>query len=135
MALVVWSDILEVNISQIDNQHKKLVSMINELHDAMKLGKGKEVMAKILNGLIQYTATHFKTEEDLFARYGYPDTAAHKREHIAFVGKVKEFKQGFDAGKLSVTLEVMNFLSKWIQQHIKGSDMKYAPFFQEKGLS
>lgn len=134
MALVNWNDSLSVNVLQIDNQHKKLVSMINSLHEAMKQGKGKEVMGRILNGLITYTDTHFKLEEDYFAKFGYLDTANHKKEHAEFVDKVMEFKNGFDSGKLTVTVQVMTFLSKWIQTHIKGTDMKYSAFFNEKGL-
>lgn len=59
MALMSWSDNLSVNIKEIDEQHKKLVGMVNDLHDAMKMGKGNDVTGKILTGLIQYVGTHF----------------------------------------------------------------------------
>jgi hemerythrin len=134
MGLIKWDDSLSVNVAKIDQQHQKLVLMINELHDAMKQGKGKEVLGKIVNGLISYTATHFKTEEDYFNQFGYPETDSHKKEHIAFVQKVSEFKDGFEKGKLSLSIEVMNFLSDWLQNHIKGTDKKYSQFFNGKGL-
>ena len=108
--------------------------MINELNDAMKQGKGKDILGKIVNGLISYTATHFKTEENYFERFGYPDANQHKKEHIAFVQKVSDFKNGFEKGKLSLSIEVMNFLSDWLQNHIKGTDKKYSQFFNGKGL-
>jgi hemerythrin len=134
MALIKWDDSFSVNVAKIDQQHQKLILMINELHDAMKQGKGKEVLGKIVNGLISYTATHFKTEEDYFNQFGYPETDSHKKEHIAFVQKVSEFKDGFEKGKLSLSIEVMNFLSDWLQNHIKGTDKKYSQFFNGKGL-
>lgn len=134
MDLIKWDDSFSVNVAKIDQQHQKLILMINELHDAMKQGKGKEVLGKIVNGLISYTATHFKTEEDYFNQFGYPETDSHKKEHIAFVQKVSEFKDGFEKGKLSLSIEVMNFLSDWLQNHIKGTDKKYSQFFNGKGL-
>ena len=134
MALITWDDSFSVNVADIDRQHQKLISMINELNDAMKQGKGKDILGKIVNGLISYTATHFKTEENYFERFGYPDANQHKKEHIAFVQKVSDFKNGFEKGKLSLSIEVMNFLSDWLQNHIKGTDKKYSQFFNGKGL-
>ncbi|MGA2938094.1 MAG: hemerythrin domain-containing protein [Syntrophobacteraceae bacterium] len=63
MALIQWNDSLSVNVVDIDKQHQKLVGMINELNDAMRQGKGKDALGKIVNGLIIYAGTHFKTEE------------------------------------------------------------------------
>jgi hemerythrin len=134
MALINWSDSLSVNVKEIDLQHSKLIDMINELNQAMKIGKGKDSLGKILNGLISYTATHFKQEERYFDKYGYPDTVNHKKEHAAFVKKVTDFKDGFEKNNLAVTMEVMNFLSDWLKNHIKGTDKKYSKFFNEKGL-
>lgn len=135
MALITWNESLSVNVAEIDQQHQKLVSMINELNDAMKQGKGKEVLKKIVSGLISYTATHFKTEERYFDHFGYPDTENHKKEHAAFVQKVMDFNNGFEKGKFGLSLEVMDFLSTWLQTHIKGTDKKYSKFFNDNGLT
>jgi len=134
MAMVTWNDTLSVNVGEIDTQHKKLVAMINELYDAMKVGKGKEITGKILNSFISYTATHFQQEEKYFDKFGYPDKENHKKEHVAFVKKVTEFKEGFETGKVTLTIDVMNFLSDWLFKHIKITDKKYSKFFNEKGL-
>jgi len=134
MAIITWNDSLSVKVAEIDKQHQKLISIINELHDAMRLGKGKEILGKTVNGLIVYTATHFKLEEKYFAQFGYPDTDSHKKEHAAFVQKVSGFKDGFEKGKLTLTMDVMNFLSDWLKNHINGTDKKYSQFFNDKGL-
>jgi hemerythrin len=134
MTLINWNDSLSVKVQEIDVQHQKLISMINELHDAMKHGKGKDVVGKIVNGLISYTATHFKTEEKYFDQFGYPETDTHKKEHAAFVQKVSNFKEEYEEGKLGLSIEIMLFLSDWLKNHIKATDMKYSKFFNEKGL-
>lgn len=74
--------------------------MINDLHDAMRQGKGRNVLGRIVSGLMDYTRIHFKTEEGYFDRFGYPDSRTHKKEHSNFVKRVSEFKEGFDKGKL-----------------------------------
>ena len=134
VALIEWDDSLSVNVTEIDLQHQRLVAMINKLNDAMMQGNGKEVVNRIINGLMGYAGTHFKTEEKYFDKFGYPETVRHKREHAAFVEKVSEFKGGLDSGRLSLSIEVMRFMSDWLQTHIKESDKKYSKFFNEKGL-
>ncbi|MDU9049133.1 MAG: bacteriohemerythrin [Candidatus Electrothrix sp. Rat3] len=134
MSLIKWNDSLSVNVVRIDQEHKKLVEMINELTDAMKAGQGKDVLGKILDGLISYTASHFQLEEKYFQQVKYPDAAAHKQEHAAFVQKVTEFKKEFDAGRATVSVNILQFLSKWLQNHIKGTDQKYSSFFNENGI-
>lgn len=134
MGLIKWDDSFSVKVTEIDQQHQKLILMINDLNDAMKQGKGKEILGKIVNELATYATTHFKTEEKYFDQFAYPDTSTHKKTHAAFVQNVSDFKRGFDNGKLSLSIEVMNFLGDWLQNHIKGTDKKYSQFFNEKGL-
>lgn len=134
MALINWDDSLSVKVTLIDQQHQKLVAMINELSDAMKQGKGKDVLGRIVSGLVSYTVTHFKTEEKYFDQFGYPERDSHKKLHTAFVQKVSEFKAGIEQGKQTLTIEVLNFLSDWLQKHIKVVDKQYSQFFNEKGL-
>ncbi|MGX9726908.1 MAG: bacteriohemerythrin [Candidatus Electronema sp. VV] len=134
MSLIKWDESLSVNVAEIDSQHRKLVAMINELHDAMKSGKGKDVMGRILSGLISYTDSHFKVEEKYFAQFKYPDTVAHVKEHVAFVKKVSDFRHDFESGRLTVSIDTLYFLRDWLQGHIKGTDKKYSAFFHENGL-
>ncbi len=134
MAIVQWSQDLSVNVAEIDAQHQQLVKMINNLDDAMRQGKGKEALGKIISGLVSYAATHFATEEKYFDKFNYPDAAPHKAEHSAFAKKATEFKTEFDAGRLGLTIQVMQFLSNWLQNHIKCVDKKYSSFFNQHGL-
>ena len=114
MALLSWNDDYSVGIKEIDKQHMKLVDLVNELHEGMKSGKGKEVLGNILNELVKYTAFHFAHEEQLFDKYGYPETAAHKRQHKDLVDQVMVYKNNFDSGKSVLTLDLMNFLKDWL---------------------
>jgi hemerythrin len=135
MAFMDWNNDLSVNINEIDEQHKKLLALINELHEAMKSGRGKEVTEKTLAGLIQYVGTHFTKEEDLMERYNYPGLLAHKGEHAKLTLQAKDIHQQFQQGKAVVNVELMNFLKSWLRNHILGTDKKYAPYLNGKGVA
>ncbi|MSM40243.1 MAG: bacteriohemerythrin [Geobacter sp.] len=134
MALLTWNDSYSVKVKQLDDQHKKLIDMINQLYDAMKVGKGSEVIGPVLKSLMTYTQTHFSTEEQLMKLHGYPDYETHKNEHTQLVAQVGNIKKEMDAGKMPLTQNVMNFLRDWLIKHIQGNDKKYGPFLNDKGV-
>lgn len=90
MGLIKWNAFYSVNVEEIDNQHKKLIDLINQLYDAMKAGKGTEVLSTVLTELVEYTAYHFETEERLFLQQGYAEYEAHKVIHDDLTRRAKE---------------------------------------------
>jgi len=134
MALIEWTDNFSVGVVEIDNQHKKLVEMINELHHAMKEGRGNSQVGNIINQLVDYSIYHFKTEEKYFDKFDYPLSKEHKEIHKDFIEKVSIFKGDFENNEVMLTIDVLNFLSNWLREHIMGNDMDYSDFFIENGL-
>lgn len=135
MAFLTWDEKYSVNVKEIDAQHKKLVEMVNGLHDAMKLGKGKDIMTQVLQDLINYAGSHFATEEKYMTKFNYPAYLQHKSEHEKFVKQVLDFQNQYNSGQVAITLEVMNFLKEWLVNHILGTDKRFGPFFNENGLT
>ncbi len=135
MALITWNDNYSVMVNKFDDQHKKLIGMVNDLHDAMKVGKGKEVLEKVLTGLIQYTKTHFEDEERLMKLHNYPNYEQHKKEHNLLTLQVLDLQKNFIEGKAVLTQNVMTFLKEWLQNHIKAEDKNYGPFLKSKGIA
>ncbi|HOW04772.1 bacteriohemerythrin [Methanospirillum hungatei] len=134
MAFLKWSESLSVHVTEIDEQHQKLIQLINTLHDAMLEKKGKEVLGKILDELAAYTVYHFSTEEKYMEQCGYPGLAFHKKEHDTFVGKVESLIQDYQANKLGITIELMTFLKDWVSNHIQITDKKYSETFNKNGI-
>ncbi len=134
MALLNWKNDYSVNIREIDEQHKQLINMINELHDAMLAKKGKEALLSVLTKLANYCATHFAVEEKLMSGNGYPEYADHKEVHNKMTAKVKALMADVQAGKTTISIEVMNFLKNWLDKHIMGTDKKYSAFLNSKGV-
>jgi hemerythrin len=134
MPIMSWTDTYSTGIAEVDQQQKKLIDLINSLHDAMAKGQAKNVLGKILGELVNYCASHFAMEEKLFDKYGYPEAAEHKEKHQKMTAKVLALQAEFEQGKAMMTLEVMDFLQQWLDKHILGTDKKYWPFLNSKGL-
>jgi hemerythrin len=135
MPLMEWNDRMSVGVEIFDNEHKKLVGLLNTLFDAIQVGKGKEALAKILDELIDYTKNHFAHEEQLMTKHGYQDLSAHMKEHDDLAKQVLEVQRKYHAGSTStLSMEVMNFLKNWLIKHIQGTDKKYGPFLKGKGI-
>ena len=132
MAIIRWNEELSVGVELFDSQHRELFSRLNQLHDAMAKGDTKAVMGSILDELVRYTGYHFESEEKAFDQFSYPEAEAHKAEHRDFARKAAELKEKFDSGKLLISVETLNFLIRWVDSHIKGSDKKYTAALQGK---
>lgn len=132
--MITWNDEMSVKVAEIDKQHQVLIKLINDLHEAMRVGQAKAVMGKLLEELVNYTVTHFAYEEKLFEKYNYPQKTTHQNEHIKLLNKVNEFKAEFDSGSKNLSLEMMNFLKDWLLNHIQKTDKQYSAFFNEKGI-
>ena len=135
MALLQWTPTMSVGVRIIDEEHKQLVALINELDEAMARGRGRDVLGKIITELWSYAETHFATEEMYFEKFGYEDAAAHREEHAAFLADIGRFKADFDDNTLGLSAQVMAFLSDWLKTHTTGSDKKYSACFNAHGLN
>ncbi len=134
MSLLKWKNEYSIGVQEIDNQHMKLIELINKLFDAMKQGQANAVIGQILNELSTYASTHFKTEEKYFELFDYMESEKHKEIHQIFVMKITKFKNDFDAGKIALSVSIFNFLKDWLNDHILGEDMKYTECFNKNGL-
>lgn len=132
---IEWTDKISVGIQEIDEQHKQLVDLINQLYEAMTLGTDKLTIAKqVLDELERYTVIHFAVEECLFRIFDYPDYAAHCELHKELCSQVREINLKVQSGERLITPELLFFLRKWITNHIMVEDKKYEPFLLKKGM-
>lgn len=124
--LFPWSAKFEMKIDTIDMQHKKLVELVNQLHSAMKSGRGNETVMEILGELVEYTTYHFNFEENFMAEHGYPGLDGHKALHAKLVAEVTDLVQKLEKGQAGVSMELLTFLSSWLRDHILQKDKAYA---------
>ncbi len=134
MAFFAWKDEYSVGIKKFDEQHKRIVGYLNELYDAMTEGKGKEVLGGVLNGLLEYTGSHFLAEESLMKLHKYPGYEEHRIKHQKMAQRVTLMIEKFNKGEISSPIQITNFLKDWLGKHIMKTDKAYAPFLKTKGV-
>lgn len=135
MPRLTWGDNYSVGVPSIDEQHCKMVSLLNQLHDGLMSGKEKFVLGRILQALIEYTRMHFAYEEEMLVRSGYPDGEAHQQEYAELLKQIRTIRQQCETdGPSAVSIPVMSFLENWTMNHILGADMRYREHLVAKGF-
>ena len=135
MSLLTWTDRLTVGVKGLDDDHRKLLGMMNEFDDGIAAGQDKEALGKILDRLVDYTQIHFHREEQMFALTGYEAALSHRQEHDDLTRQMVEVQRKYNAsGGDILPGEVMSFLKKWLVHHILGSDRKYGPHLNSNGV-
>jgi len=134
MALLTWDDSYSVKVAKCDEDHRKLFSLLNTLHDAMKVGKGAEILQQVVAELSHYARFHFAREESLLEKTDYPALAPHRAQHVEFVNKVANFQQDLKAGNTGQSIAVANFLTDWLIKHIKHTDREYSAHLNANGV-
>ncbi len=134
MPFIEWAEEYSVNVKEIDDQHKGLFQIINNLNDAVSEGKAPGVIDATIHKMIEYANVHFATEEKYMTKYHYPGYQEHKAEHDQFNLKSLEMNGRLKAGVYVMSTEILRFLKDWLTNHILVTDKKYGPCFNENGL-
>ncbi|WP_066505399.1 bacteriohemerythrin [Abyssisolibacter fermentans] len=131
-----WKEEYSVQIKDIDNQHKKLLSIGEELFYIVS-GKSDidhyDEIISILKELEEYTIYHFGYEEALMQKYNYDEFLGHKEEHNKFINKIKGITtDSVDEAQVTISMDIIMFIADWIEHHILKSDHKYKELLKEK---
>lgn len=129
-----WDNSYSVGVRRMDDQHKKWFKLINDFFDVLRADKGKEALKPVFDGMLDYTRVHFASEEEAMLDNDYPFYEEHKKEHDMLVEKVMHYHQDFYAGKIDLTIDVMDFMVTWAKHHIANVDKKYGPFLEGSEL-
>ena len=133
MAIIEWKSIYETGIVALDNEHRGLLDGINRLYEAVREKRGTEVTADIITMLEKYTHDHFKHEEKLMTEYQFPDIEEHKKIHKELFESVQNIKTQTDTDPEELAKELLQFLRKWLMDHIVRVDKGYGEFLESRG--
>ncbi len=132
--MIKWRNEYTLGIELIDNQHKKLLEIVNRLYSAFIEKKQSEEVLTVLVELADYTKQHFSTEEYYFRKFNYENSDAHMKQHKIFIKKVDEFhaKAKEDSGRY--VFSIITFLQEWMNSHFIEADKKYVSCFKKNLL-
>jgi len=129
---VKWKDSYSVGIESIDNDHKKLLGMINQLQTASHYETHEGMVEEILNELVSYTKYHFTREEEMMREFNYPEYEVHKKQHEAMITQVSHFIDEYKNHENHTINDVIQYLKTWLINHINGCDKEYSPYLKGK---
>ncbi|MDD3311480.1 bacteriohemerythrin [Pseudodesulfovibrio sp.] len=125
MPLITWDEIMSVGVEELDDQHRRLIDLINDAYEALQ-SHDEHRMVELVEKMQQYARTHFETEENYMRRDGFPGLSRHKGLHETFNRSVAQFRAeqygGMNLSKIFV------FLSRWLATHILEADKEYVPY-------
>ncbi|MDA3844043.1 MAG: bacteriohemerythrin [Candidatus Kapabacteria bacterium] len=130
---IEWSDALVLNVEEIDKQHEDLVVLLAHLHEVASHATEQHEIGHLLGELINHTAIHFKTEEDLMIKYKYAGYDEHKKIHDDFVKTCLDVQTKINEEKAKLDMETLLYLKTFLSAHILGQDTKLTAFLNEKG--
>jgi hemerythrin len=126
MALMEWTDSFSVGIPSMDQQHKQLIELINQLDEAVRVSTRNPAIQNVLKNLVQYTTSHFENEEKLMRETGFAGVDGHCDVHRKLLKAVTDVMGKVKAGKLSASANLAAFLHFWLEKHIMDYDQQYA---------
>ncbi|GFO65814.1 bacteriohemerythrin [Geomonas paludis] len=132
MTLVEWDDTLILGMPQIDEDHHKLVNILNRCYRALMLHDHSHELQEVVAELLDYTQYHFATEEQLMAQLHYAAAPSHAAAHRKFINSIHNFKDRSDAGESFVAIDVLVFLKDWLVGHIQNTDRAFTNFISER---
>lgn len=132
-----WKEDFSCNVKSIDDQHKTLFKIGSKLYSIYSLNDGfdhyDEIM-EVLYELKEYTIYHFRYEEELLKKYGYKNLEAHIKQHNAFVDEIISFEnEDIDDKQKRITMDMLVFVSNWIENHILKTDKGYIELLNSNG--
>lgn len=129
MPAIAWTPTMSVGVEVLDNDHKILISLINQLDEAMTADDAYEVIRIVIGGLVDYTEYHFKREEEMMRARGYPGVENHCAEHRDIERKIETLRSSYDENIIGgFDQRLMDFMRAWLTGHILARDMAYVPF-------
>ncbi len=119
-----WKESFSTGIKKIDDEHRELVRMIDRLEKAMERGEAEDILGPVLKNLVEYVRFHFRNEEEVMVKTGFPDLKRHRVLHRNLVNEVASILNDLKKDRLWTVPELVGFLQHWLVDHILGEDVR-----------
>jgi hemerythrin len=125
----VWKESFSVNVELMDEHHRHLFTLMNQLEDAIGRKSSDDTVGRVIDSLAAYARMHFSAEEEILDNCQFSEIEIHRRQHDFFVKQVEEMK----ATRASLHLSgIVSFLRDWFIHHISLEDKKYGEFLNAR---
>lgn len=132
---IEWKEEYSVGIKHIDEDHQKLITLLNQFSIAYDYAMSETFEKEALDELVSYTKYHFDREEKLMSENDYPDFDAHKAQHEKMIAEVESFVSLYQEKGHDSLNEIVDFLKGWLINHINGTDKQYTEHLHQRGIN
>ncbi len=133
-SFLVWDDDLSVGIQAMDEDHKHLLNLINNLRASVLCNTGEAFERQNLDDLLEYTRSHLKREEALLEEHGFPNYEGHKAQHDQMISYVESYVRKYQEQGRKILPEIADYLTLWLTDHIKVTDKQYSAYLADRGV-
>lgn len=135
MPLLTWNHACSVGVMAMDDQHGILMDTLNDLRLAVVRGSSRDEVQEIMDRLIEFTRMHFWNEEQLMAKFNFPNLDEHRAEHQRLLSQIQSSARKIQHGESMHMRPLLGFLRDGYQEHMAGLDQEYGPWLNERGVS
>ena len=129
MALILWTTEFSVGVDSLDADHIVIFSLINHIDEAHQSGSDEQAIGRVLRVLIDRAIGHFRREEMVMKRHGYPDLEAHAAEHRRIMEDLERLHAAYrQKPSAHISREIVELLAAWLEEHVLKTDMRYRPY-------
>jgi len=123
--LLKWEDSYSIGNAKLDEEHKKLFDLANQVLGISNPLMESETMKKCIRELYEYMRTHFKHEEEHMAGISFPELDSHKIKHQELIDEMNNVLKG-SKNYIDLGNNLKTLMSKWVLKHIIEEDTKIA---------
>ena len=135
---IEWSSEFNTGVKIIDEQHHRLIRMINDYGKDLLAGLGFKKIEIVLGEMADYVKLHFRTEEALMIKFEFPGYQQHKKTHDSFTLHLANYIQRYQGEDKLLGVEVHRFLRGWFVDHIlnptKYADKDFGAYLNRRGI-
>jgi len=126
MTVIKWREGFETGVDQFDQEHKKLVELVNAMYIAMRDKANQGEIERIISELISYTGYHFDNEEKAMSAANFPGLEEHRAIHQKLKAEAIAFTERIEKDFTTGTRDLYHFLREWLKEHIMECDKQYS---------
>lgn len=135
MDIIKWRESYQTGIKSMDEQHQKLIELINKLYRVIRKEESSDSIKEVLDEMNKYAAKHLKEEEAILRTNDYPDYANHIATHQNYLDKLEKLMAEAKEENEAAVNDTYVFLRQWWMGHIVAEDQKYGDFLKSKGVN
>ena len=135
MIILEWEEKYSVGFPVIDQQHRNMLSIGNQLLLSLQTNQAKQETLQVLEALITESERHFQTEEELMQRSGFGSYVTHKIDHDSLKAQIKILKRECENDRVKAGNHLISIVRNWLLEHVMSYDKGLGRFLVERKIA